>query len=390
MPILTHPGAARRPASRGADRPVGAAVDSFALTIAPRPGEGVSSAIGRFAGLLRDCRAVVLKLLVFAPSDVQREIDDELRSQFRTVDWPITWVQGGRCNGARIAGLQAIVATGADVRRIALDGQIVGSVYQDGEARYCLLGGIGPRATALPRFVQAWQVFDRMEAALAEAGFGLADVVRTWFYNQDLLDWYHDFNRVRTALYGKTVFCSGFLPASTGISARNPAGAALAAGALAFQPLHPSVRAVEVGSPLQCPASAYGSSFSRAVEIAGPGSRRLMVSGTASIAADGRSVRVGDAPGQVARTMDVVGAILRSRGFAFSDVTRAIAYFKHPDDAAAFDTWCSSRGLEAMPAIRTHCGICRDDLLFEIELDARSDLLQAGGAAPPDRTALTR
>ena len=97
-----------------------------------------------------------------------------------------------------------------------------------------------------------------------------------------------------------------------------------------------------------------------------------MVSGTASIAVDGSSVWVGDAPRQVAHTMEVVDAILRSRGFTFADVTRAIAYFKHPDDAPAFDAWCASRGLEAMPVIRTHCGICRDDLLFEIELDARS------------------
>jgi hypothetical protein len=70
--------------------------------------------------------------------------------------------------------------------------------------------------------------------------------------------------------------------------------------------------------------------------------------------------------------MDMAGAILRSRGFAFSDVTRAIAYFEHPDDAPSFDAWCASHGLEAMPVVRTQCGIRRDDLLFEIELDARS------------------
>ena len=59
----------------------------------------------------------------------------------------------------------------------------------------------------------------------------------------------------------------------------------------------------------------------------------------ASTAADGRSVLVGDAPGQVGHTMDVVDAILHSRGFTFSDVTRAIAYFKHPDDTPSFDAW---------------------------------------------------
>ena len=200
MSILTYPAEAARLAAGGADRPRGAVVDSFVLSIAPRPGEGVSSVVGRFAEALRERQAKVLKLLVFAPSDVKREFDDELRRQFRTLDWPVTWVQGGRCNGARIAGLQAFAATGPKSADLPA-GRIVGSVYEDGAARYCLLGGIGPSKTALPRFVQAWQVFDNLGAALAEAGFGLMDVVRTWFYNEDLLDWYQDFNRVRTALY---------------------------------------------------------------------------------------------------------------------------------------------------------------------------------------------
>jgi enamine deaminase RidA (YjgF/YER057c/UK114 family) len=370
MPISTlpenPPRLANRPAA-GTDQP---AIDAFALSLAPRPGENVLSAVGRLAESVEDRKATILKLMVFAPLDAQGEVSDAMRRHFRKVDWPVTWVQGDGCNGAPIAGMQAFATTGADVRRIVIDGQIVGSVYQDCAARYCFLGGLGPRYTAPSQAIQAVQVFENMEAALADAGFGLGDIVRTWFYNKDLLAWYGDFNRVRTALYARIRFRSGSLPASTGISGRNPDGAALVAGALAVQPLRSSVRAMEVGSPLQCPAPSYGSSFSRAMEIATPTSRNLMVSGTASIAPDGRSVWVGDAPRQVALTMDVVEAILRSRGFAFADVTRAIAYFKHPRDTPAFDAWCASRGLEAMPVIRTHCGICRDDLLFEIEMDA--------------------
>ena len=370
MPILTPPEAPPRTTRCDTVRTHEPAIDSFALGIAPRPGEEISSVVGRFAASVRDRKATILKLLVFAPFDACREVGHAMRRHFQTVDWPITWVHGGSCNGAPIAGLQAFATTGADVRRIVLHGQIVGSVYQDAAARYCLLGGLGPKTPTLPRSVQAYQVFENMEAALADAGFGLMDVVRTWFFNKDLLAWYGDFNCVRTALYAGTCFRSGSLPASTGISGGNPAGGALVAGALALQPLRSSARAIEVGSPLQCPAPAYGSSFSRATEIVTPDSRRLLVSGTASIAADGRSVWIGDAPRQVALTMEVVEAILRSRDFTFADVNRAIAYFKNPGDMPAFDAWCARRGLDAMPVIRTSCGICRDDLVFEIELDA--------------------
>ena len=55
-------------------------------------------------------------------------------------------------------------------------------------------------------------------------------------------------------------FRTGSLPASTGISARNPAGSALVAGAWALQPLEAFARAAEIASPLQCPAPNYGSS----------------------------------------------------------------------------------------------------------------------------------
>jgi hypothetical protein len=61
---------------------------------------------------------------------------------------------------------------------------------------------------------------------------------------------------------------------------------------------------------------------------------------------------------------------LASRGFNFSDVTRATAYFKNLQDAPAFDFWRENQGLKPFPLIATQSTICRGELLFEIELDA--------------------
>jgi enamine deaminase RidA (YjgF/YER057c/UK114 family) len=113
----------------------------------------------------------------------------------------------------------------------------------------------------------------------------------------------------------------------------------------------------------------YGSSFSRAVEVGLPGSRRVLVSGTASIAPSGESVHLGDVDRQVARTVEVVEAILTSRGMTLDNATRAYVYFKYAKDAPAFQRYCDGRGL-SLPAIVAAMDVCRDDLLFEIELDA--------------------
>jgi enamine deaminase RidA (YjgF/YER057c/UK114 family) len=213
-------------------------------------------------------------------------------------------------------------------------------------------------------------MFGNLECALDLAGFELGDVVRTWFYNEDILAWYGDFNRVRTEHYAGVKWRTGSLPASTGVAGKNPAGAALAVAAWAMRPIDASACAREIGSPLQCPAPAYGSSFARAMEIDSGGGRRLFISGTASIHPGGQTAWVGNPKKQIDLTMEVVAAILESRGMDFEDVTRATAYFQHPLFTTHFDRWCDARNLRHMPVLYVHCDICREDLLFELELDA--------------------
>jgi enamine deaminase RidA (YjgF/YER057c/UK114 family) len=131
-----------------------------------------------------------------------------------------------------------------------------------------------------------------------------------------------------------------------------------------------SVTASEVKSPLQFSATEYGSSFSRAVELQLPDHRRLYISGTASIDTDGTTVHIGDPQAQVALTMKVVQAILESRQMTWNDVTRALAYFKHAHDAPIFDKYCMLNDIRPLPVIIAENDVCRDELLFEIEMDA--------------------
>ena len=193
----------------------------------------------------------------------------------------------------RLPGCRPSLSSAGQVNPITLNGRVVGSVFEEGGLRHCLLGGLGPDQSSASRLDQLRQTLGNLEAALELAGFSLADVVRTWFYLDELLSWYDAFNEVRTQVYSRVQFRNGSLPASTGISGRNPAGSALVVGAWALRPLKAGARAAEVPSPLQCPAPAYGSSFSRAMEISSPGGRRLLISGTASVAPGGETLMAG-------------------------------------------------------------------------------------------------
>src|SRR5450759_6025433 len=103
----------------------------------------------------------------------------------------------------------------------------------------------------LPPAEQTRQTLEKLKIVLAQAGFDLADTVRTWFFLENILSWYDDFNHARTKIYSGVKFRTGSLPASTGVGAKNPAGTALALAAWAFRPLEINSRAEEVPSPLQ-------------------------------------------------------------------------------------------------------------------------------------------
>lgn len=285
-------------------------------------------------------------------------------------DWPVTWIEEGNGDGGPVAGLQAHAVAGVPTRPLRLDGRLVGSVFEDDAARYCVLGDMRPASAAASRAEQTRHTFELMEAGLDLAGMDFSQVVRTWFYLDDILEWYGEFNAVRNQFFRERGVFDRLVPASTGVGGGNAAGTGVVANLLAIQPKQPGVSLAAVPSPLQCPALEYGSSFSRAVELSLPGQSRLYISGTASIAPDGSTVHVGDIARQIQYTMEVVGAILESRCMEWQHVTRAIGYLKHTEDAPAFVRYCREHHLPRMPVIVAKNDICRDDLLFEIEADA--------------------
>ena len=343
----------------------------FHLTVTPQKSESAKDLAHRLAEILHVHEATVVRHIVFGSVKEQPSTVAALRQALEDPTLPVTWVEGASCNAGLIAGMQVHAIAGAKVQTIGCGELSVGRVWNDAVASHCVLGALGPTHCPASAPAQTRQTFENLQAGLAQAGMTMKDVARTWFFLDEILSWYGDFNRVRNDFFAQSELRPGSVPASTGVSGRNPAGAALTAAAWAVRAHEHNHRAVEfVASPKQCPAPAYGSAFSRAVEIYSGGFRQLLVSGTASIAPDGRTEHVDDVRAQIELSMQVVTAILAARGMRLADVSRATAYFKSPTDAPLFKHWLERHILGEMPVVLVACDICRDDLLFEIELDA--------------------
>ncbi len=310
--------------------------------------------------------ATILSQFVFAG----RQHYPEFIAETGDTGWPVVWLQGDACKDGNMYSMQAVAISGIKPQPVRLAGRDVGFTYEDKHARYCRLRGILPADLKASRAAQTHSAFKIMEAALKENGFLFTDTVRTWIYLDQLLEWYGDFNRVRTDFFNEKDIFSHMVPASTGIGAANPFGAAIMMDVLAVQPKTKQVEITEVISPLQNPALDYKSSFSRAVEMKFPTHRSLLISGTASIDPDGKTVYLDDPEKQIRLTMDVVRAILNSRDMGWSDLFRGIAYFKDMDYLPIYRRIAAELGIPRFPLAVSHADVCRDDLLFEIEVDA--------------------
>ena len=130
------------------------------------------------------------------------------------------------------------------------------------------------------------------------------------------------------------------------------------------------------------------SSFSRGMRIDLNGLAILLISGTASIDENGRSVHIGDFRAQQRRTYYNIGLLLEAEGATWRDVVRTTCYLRDIErDYEAFNeertAFFEEQGLDPLPASTgIQAILCRPELLIEIEAIAmfRSDGRRGGPA----------
>lgn len=120
-------------------------------------------------------------------------------------------------------------------------------------------------------------------------------------------------------------------------------------------------------------AYAYGSAFSRGMRLDLNDLTVLLISGTASIDDQGRTVHVGDLRAQTRRTFDNITALLASEGATWHDIVRTTCYLRDIErDYQAFNeertAFYEEQKLDPLPASTgIQVILCRPDLLIEIE-----------------------
>lgn len=268
--------------------------------------------------------------------------------------------------------IQIHAISGFSSELIDFDGETVGRKMTDSNAEYFMLN-VMPDDKSATEFDQAANLFRKAHGILETLGCGFPNTIRTWLYAQKILTWYDQLNKARNAFFEKHDIYNKLVPASTGIGAMNPYGKAMATQVLAVAPKTGKISIQKAVSPLQCPALNYKSSFSRGIKLDAPDHRRLYVSGTASIDQTGKTVFIGDTAAQIKKTVQVLDAILKKADMKWSDVVSSIVYFRHKEELGMFDEFCRKHGLE-LPHVKLHADICRDNLLFEVELDAVKSL----------------
>lgn len=115
------------------------------------------------------------------------------------------------------------------------------------------------------------------------------------------------------------------------------------------------------------------SSFSRALRLDIKGVTILLISGTASVDEQGRTIHVGDFGAQTRRTYENITKLLEAEGATWKDIVRTTCYLRDIErDYEQFNEirteFFREQGLNPLPASTgIQAILCRPDLLIEIE-----------------------
>ncbi len=318
--------------------------------------------------------------------EIMQKRKDVLRKNGVPEELPVTYIQGQPVWGEGLAGVQirAIRSNNAKDKVWTIYDQDVpcGRGWNRNGATFLMLHNIHglnkDQAGENAREDQASRMFDWANRVLEKQGAGFQNVVRTWIYLSDILDWYKEFNIARNKQFHNFHLLGDseenfetekiYLPASTGIEGDNPLGAAGVMDVLAVLPKKSNSLQIQPQSGVkQKSPYRYGSAFSRSISIKEKDLTYIMLSGTAAIDDHGKSLYPGDARAQIKKTIDVVEALIAKEGGKLRDICEATAFLKRAEDIPIYNEVISEYGLESMPAICVVADICRDELLFELD-----------------------
>ncbi|MGO9614504.1 MAG: RidA family protein [Dissulfurispiraceae bacterium] len=350
----------------------------------------------RIAEALRENGLEVVQERIFGSLSVDASVmaarDRALRACGIASGNPVTYIEGNPPWGEGFAGtiIHAVSSSSPNDVWTIMDGKHpCGRGWKRGLVTYLVLQNINgmdgsPNGNGT-RHVQVRHMLDRAERILRENGASYREVVRTWFYLSNILDWYAAFNKVRNEKYGEFGIMPGpgdrdlLLPASTGIRGETSSGTAATMDLMAIigeSGIRPAV--TQLTNVAQLDAFRYGSAFSRGTLIKEPDVSLIEISGTASIDQRGKSQFINDIRGQINSTLERIETLIGSEGGCLKDIAAATIFVKRPEYVEIFREMATERGLEEFPAVCVVADVCREELLFEIDAEAAIVHLERG------------
>jgi len=313
-----------------------------------------------------------------AEAIVLRERKDALFMQQVPSGGPITYIAADPPWGEGFSGviIRAVSSKDTDDVWTIMDDDVpCGRGWRRSGVTYLQLQNIQEQGGSRPDQVRG--ILESAEGILRRNGATYKDVARTWFYLSDILDWYPEFNEARNRKYAEFGIMPGLgdgrllFPASTGVGADAPSGAAASMDLLAV------VSSDETKLPVrkltnqgQLDAFRYGAAFSRGAVIEENDVKLIEVSGTAAIDEHGVSLYPGDIRSQIDCTLDKIAMLLGQEGAGLADICAATVFVKRPEYAEVFRQVAADRGLADLPAVCVVADVCREELLFEIDAEA--------------------
>ena len=212
---------------------------------------------------------------------------------------------------------------------------------------------------------QSDRMFVNCERLLAEHGAKFTDVYRTWCYLVDIDRDYAEFNLSRNVFFKKEGIT--LLPASTGIEATVWPLEALTGLDLFALLDTDGVEIERMFTPTLNEADEYGSAFSRGMKLDYPDKVVLHISGTASVDEKGATVHLDDPYKQIERMLLNVKELLAAQGATFEDVTQIATFLKRAEWLEMYEAILTEWGIRHVPNTLVETGVCRPDLLCELE-----------------------
>ena len=204
---------------------------------------------------------------------------------------------------------------------------------------------------------------------LRARGLTLADhVLRTWFFVQNVDANYHGLVAARRDCFtAHGLTADTHYIASTGIAGgAADVTATVMMDAYAIAGVQPAQIRYLAAPDHLCPTHRYGVTFERGASIDYRDRRHVLISGTASIDANGQILHPGDVEQQLARTLENVRALLENAGATFKDVCHYITYVRDPSDLAIAQQLMQQHAGHA-PCQLVTAPVCRPGWLIEVE-----------------------